>query len=408
MKKLQLTLLLGIVFMGKSFAQSSAVIQDYIQKFKDIAIEEMRRTGVPASITLAQGIHETSAGQSDLVIKSNNHFGIKCKSEWQGPAVYHDDDARGECFRKYESPFESYKDHSDFLAKRPNYTALFRLDPMDYEAWAFGLKKAGYATNPKYPQILIKLIRDYNLQDYTLIAMGKKEYTPSNEVWAKNNVKPIKEEARAALVSSTIKEEKPQANYPAGIFKINDTRVVYVPKGTSYLSVAYDQTIALKRLFEFNELPEQEVAMEDQLIYVQRKRKTGANQFHTVTSGESLHDIAQAEGIRMESLLEYNHLQASMKPQPGQVLYLHESAPAMPKLATASAVVSVVSQTSDLAKSSESVNGSSKYIVHTVQAKETVYSISRKYSVSPEDVRNWNDLQNGNLRTGQQLRIKRM
>src|SRR3954464_13828179 len=128
-------------------AQSSQTIKNYIASYKDIAIQEMQRTGVPAAITLAQGIHETSAGTSDLVVKSNNHFGIKCKSEWTGAAVYHDDDAKGECFRKYDDPFQSYRDHSDFLKNRPYYASLFQLNPTDYKAWAYGLKKAGYATN---------------------------------------------------------------------------------------------------------------------------------------------------------------------------------------------------------------------------------------------------------------------
>src|SRR5215207_1069161 len=133
MKKTPLMLALAFVLAGKSFAQSSQVIKEYVLKFKDIAMEEMKRTGVPAAITLAQGIHETSAGQSVLVNKSNNHFGIKCKAEWTGPSVSHDDDARGECFRKYSSPYDSYKDHSDFLTTRPHYAALFKLNPADYE-----------------------------------------------------------------------------------------------------------------------------------------------------------------------------------------------------------------------------------------------------------------------------------
>src|SRR4051812_29670451 len=164
MKKLKLYMIIVFVFSGNLiFAQNSEIVRQYIVSYKDIAIEEMQRTGVPAAITLAQGIHETEAGTSDLVRASNNHFGIKCKGDWTGPTVYHDDDARGECFRKYDDPRDSYKDHSDFLKNRPNYASLFNLDPTDYEAWAYGLKKAGYATNPKYPQILIKLIKDYNL-----------------------------------------------------------------------------------------------------------------------------------------------------------------------------------------------------------------------------------------------------
>src|SRR5580765_6020531 len=143
-----------------SYGQSADAIVAYISRYKDLAISEMKRTGVPAAITLAQGIHETDAGTSDLVRKSNNHFGIKCKENWNGPTVSHDDDARGECFRKYEAAEQSYRDHSDFLKTRSNYASLFKLDPTDYEAWANGLKKAGYATNPKYAQILIKIIQD--------------------------------------------------------------------------------------------------------------------------------------------------------------------------------------------------------------------------------------------------------
>lgn len=399
MKKLHLALALATLFTGQLFGQSSAVIHQYIQQYKEIAMEEMKRTGVPAAITLAQGIHETSAGQSDLVLKSNNHFGIKCKSEWKGPSVSHDDDARGECFRKYETPEESYRDHSDFLAKRPYYASLFQLDPTDYEAWAYGLKKAGYATNPKYPQILIKLIRDYNLQDYTLIAMGRKaDEDPNGGQWVKNKELNKNSDRVVAQARKTI--------YPNGVFKINNTRVVFVPKDASFLSVASEYNVPLKRLFEFNDMNEQDVADEDMLIYIQRKRKTGANEFHTVADGETLHQIAQTEAIRLESLLSYNFLKADMQPEPGSTLYLHHKAPAMPRLLTSSALVTEVSKSNNLAKSSEEESNS--FILHTVRPKETVYSISKRYAVNQQDVLKWNDLQGTDLKTGQQLRIKKM
>ena len=139
-------------------AQHSEVVKNYINIYKSLAMAEMQRTGVPASIKLAQGIHETMAGTSKLVLKSNNHFGIKCKSNWTGESVSHDDDARGECFRKYSSPEDSYRDHSNFLKNSQRYASLFILDPTDYTGWANGLKNAGYATNPKYPQVLIKIM----------------------------------------------------------------------------------------------------------------------------------------------------------------------------------------------------------------------------------------------------------
>jgi len=407
MKKLQFTLVLVIVLAGKSFAQSPPVIKEYVLKYKDIAMEEMIRTGVPAAITLAQGIHETSAGQSALVLKSNNHFGIKCKAEWDGPSVSHDDDARGECFRKYSSPYDSYKDHSDFLATRPNYAALFKLDPTDYEAWAWGLKKAGYATNPKYPQILIQLIRDYNLQDYTLIAMGNKQ-EKQNEVWARNNKREEKNTHIASVVVGPAASIEPQKIiYPTGVFKINDTKVVFIPKGISFLAIAEEYNVQLNRLFEFNDMRPQDVATTDQLIYLQRKRKTGANEFHIVAIGESMYQIAQSEGIRIESLQAYNFLKGNMQPQVGEKLYLHQQAPAMPRLATAAAIVTVISKSNDLAKADINTT-QADYIMHSVQLKETLYSISKKYEVTPQDIVKWNGLQNMQLKTGQQLRIKKM
>lgn len=405
MKKIQLALVLAVLLAGKSFAQPPQVISDYVLKFKDIAIEEMKRTGVPAAITLAQGIHETSAGQSELVIKSNNHFGIKCKSEWTGPSVSHDDDARGECFRKYSSPYDSYRDHSDFLASRSHYASLFKLDPTDYEAWAKGLKKAGYATNPKYPQILIKLINDYNLQDYTLIAMGSKTDNGQNEIWAKNKQE---ENTPVAAVAQAVDVAPQRTIYPAGVFKINDTKVVFVAKGTSFLALANEHDVQLNRLFEFNDMRPQEVAATDQLIYLQRKRKTGASEFHIVAKGENLFEIAQAEAIRLESLQAYNFLKNNMQPRVGEKLYLHEQAPAMPRLTTAAAIISFFSKSNDLAKGPDAKTKEEIYFVHTVQLKETMYSISKKYSVSPEDILEWNGLQNMALKTGQQLRIKKI
>jgi LysM repeat protein len=309
----------------------------YIARYKDLAIAEMQRTGIPAAITLAQGIHETDAGTSDLVRKSNNHFGIKCKDDWTGATVSHDDDARGECFRKYDAAEQSYRDHSDFLKARSNYASLFKLDPTDYQAWAYGLKKAGYATNPKYAQILIKLIQDYNLEDYTLIALGKMS---SGDGFAKNN-KPIPgaitevsnknlQDRKVDVVSAVSVE----ANYPSEEFKINDTRVIYARKGTSYLDIAQRYEISLSRLFEFNDLKPQEVTATDQLVFVQRKRKTGEHESHVVQPGETLISIAQSEAIRLESLLDYNHLTADMQPAVGETLSLRSKTSFIPKLIT--------------------------------------------------------------------------
>jgi len=411
-----------------SYGQSTSAILAYISRYKELAIAEMKRTGVPAAITLAQGIHETEAGTSVLVKKSNNHFGIKCKDEWRGQSVSHDDDARGECFRKYTAAEDSYRDHSDFLKNRPNYSSLFTLDPTDYQGWAYGLKKAGYATNPKYAQILIKLIQDYNLEDYTLIAMGKmKEQdglaknsevaTDKNPsvVLAKNNdnEKGTENVSTANKLEQDARPVVSEVNYPSGEFKINDTRVIYVKKGTSYLTIAQQYEIPLARLFEFNDLKQQEVTANDQLIFIQRKRKTGEHEFHTVQPGETVNDIAQSEALRLESLLEYNNITANMQPAAGESLYLRSKSSAVPKLVTKNSVTekfnsdaSAIVMNNDGTGKKE-VHQKNNFIFHTVQSKETVYSIAKKYNVSADDLISWNQLQDYDLKIGQSLKIYR-
>lgn len=325
-------LTLGLI----SRAQNNETILQYIAQYRELAIIEMQRTGVPAAITLAQGIHETTAGTSELVLKSNNHFGIKCKSNWTGESVSHDDDARGECFRKYDDPADSYKDHSDFLKNGQRYSFLFSLDPLNYKGWATGLKRAGYATNPKYPQILIKLIEDYELQDYSMLAMGRM----TQEEWlAKNpgaeNTDAVvvttvaKNDAQPQVINAVVTEEVARPDYPYGEFKINETRVIYAEKGTSYLSIAQQYNLPLARLFEFNDMKQCESVEKSQLIYLQPKRKTGNNDIHFVKAGESLTDIAREEAIRLSSLLEYNYLNAQSQPAIGTRLYLRKKAPAL-------------------------------------------------------------------------------
>lgn len=332
MKKMRTVLIAGLLmFTFAVKAQDAAIIKQYIDTYKELAIAEMQRTGVPASIKLAQGIHETMAGTSVLVQKSNNHFGIKCKSNWSGESVSHDDDARGECFRKYPQAEDSYRDHSNFLKNSPRYASLFNLDPLDYSAWAYGLKKAGYATNPKYPVIIIRLIEDYHLQDYSLIAMGKMQ-REDIAVAAKQSDTPA---ADTAFATNSDMEDGEAAvvDYPSGEFKINDTRVIFGSKGTPVLLIAQQYNVPLNRLFEFNEMKQVETLPKDQLVYLQRKRKTGNNEFHIVQTGETLRDIAQLEAIRLESLLEYNQLKEYMKPAIGEKLYLRNAAPSVPRLA---------------------------------------------------------------------------
>ncbi len=161
-------------------AQSESTVV-YIELYKKIAVQEMKRTGIPASITLAQGILESNSGESNLAKKFNNHFGIKCKSDWKGETTYQDDDTKQECFRVYPTALASFKDHSDFLKNRPNYAALFTLDPVDDSAWAYGLKKAGYATASDYPKRLLKIIDDYELSQYNFPELDNEEEESANK-----------------------------------------------------------------------------------------------------------------------------------------------------------------------------------------------------------------------------------
>ncbi|MCX6316071.1 MAG: glucosaminidase domain-containing protein [Bacteroidetes bacterium] len=326
-KKKYKGLLIILLFSLGVKAQKAEAVLNYITTYKDIAISEMKRTGVPAAITLAQGIHESGAGLSELVKASNNHFGIKCKSNWTGESVRHDDDAKAECFRKYPQAADSYRDHSDFLKNGQRYAFLFQLDPADYAGWANGLKKAGYATNPKYPQVLIKLVEDYGLQQYTLQAFAQpdaavEEAQPQPSPATPNNsAAPSREQISGG--ETAMLEPPPAVNqYPEGLFTINDTKVIFVKKGTSYFAIATQYGVDLARLFEYNEIPVTEEAGSDQLLYLQHKRKSGATPYHVVKPGETMHDIAQQEGIRMEALLEYNGVNKSYQPAAGEKIRL--------------------------------------------------------------------------------------
>ena len=362
-KGLVIVWLLLVAGMLNLRAQMSANGVIYVNTYKVIAMAEMQRSGIPAAITLAQGLHESEAGTSELVKQSNNHFGIKCKDDWKGQAVYHDDDSRQECFRSYPSAADSYKDHSEFLRRSNRYAFLFDMDPTDYEGWAYGLRKAGYATNIRYSQILIKLIKDYNLQQYSLIAMGKMK--PADEVvLTMPGVAPVTALAADGTPGSggTVGDTgsgsgaglvganggagsggnrggagsvgggsgsggvgaAQEVAYPEGQFEINKTKVIYAQAGVSLLAIATQYNVSLPRLLEFNDMKEEDVLVKGQLIFLQRKRKTGSIGFHVVREGETLYDISQSEGIRFQDMLEMNQLNPNSQPSTGNKIYLQK------------------------------------------------------------------------------------
>lgn len=325
-------LLVIFLIIGNAYAQEMTV-EEYIHTYKDIAIQEMKRLGIPASITLAQGILETEYGNSELVKKSNNHFGIKCKSTWKGESVKHTDDAPNECFRKYATAEDSYRDHSDYLYSSPRYESLFWLDPSDYKGWAYGLKKAGYATNPRYPQILINNIEKYNLQQYnsspgseTSLGNGERAVVvvpdPPKKVvdQTKTTSTEISIQNEPNIFKKTFSKRKNNSNQ-----YFNRLRAVMGFKGKSLLAIATENDISLSKLLDYNDLSDDGLLMEDQWIYLEKKRKEGNRDTYTAIQNETLHKISQNNAVQLIMLAEYNNLDETSKVKVGTIIKLRPS-----------------------------------------------------------------------------------
>ena len=269
MKKIVFLLITSITFSQILCAQYITVDQ-YVAQYKDIAVREMKRMGVPAAISLAQGILETENGNSDLVKKSNNHFGIKCKSTWTAGSVSHDDDFPGECFRVYKDAVDSYRDHSNFLRGNDRYAFLFKLDPRDYKAWAYGLRKAGYATNPSYPEILIKNIEDNNLEQYTLEAVDEIPVFDASKYSDDPEDKEISDVLKSAGKNNT-EPGNTDLSEPTKL-TINGSRALFVPKGTSLLAIASQNNINLARLLEINDLEKMACLRKTSLFFLKKNK----------------------------------------------------------------------------------------------------------------------------------------
>ncbi|MCD4664509.1 MAG: glucosaminidase domain-containing protein [Bacteroidales bacterium] len=287
--------------------------EEYIQMYKGIAIEEMNVYHIPASITLAQGILESASGNSTLARKANNHFGIKCHKGWNGPSYHMDDDAKNECFRKYSDPQESFKDHSIFLSSRDRYTFLFDLDLTDYKAWAKGLKKAGYATNPKYPQLLIKIIEDYQLHQFDLLynrsSLAIRNPEGTNQKSDFNN---SGEDFKPISLGAANRE----------LYENNGVKFIYARKGDTFYEIAQDFNIYTWQVYSYNDLKKNHKITEGQMLYLEKKKNKSPKSYHTVNPGETLYDISQKYGVKIKKLSKYNHLKADAKLFPAQRIKL--------------------------------------------------------------------------------------
>lgn len=287
--------------------------KEFIRKYKHIAIREMERTGIPASITLAQGILESGCGASELAVNANNHFGIKCHNEWEGPTYQMDDDEKDECFRKYKNPEQSWIDHSAFLTSRPRYAGLFNLPTTDYKAWAKGLKAAGYATNPLYAEQLIKIIEEEELYKLDHIVKPAHGYSITAEEFAEN----VSSQTRPGSLSYRNREEMRN-----GIICIES-----IP-GDSFEKIASYYGIKLKKLLMYNDKHETSLGS-GQLVFLKKKKTQAARgyEFHRVKAGDTSYEISQKYGVRLNNIHKYNYLSPEGQLTEGEKIYLRKKAP---------------------------------------------------------------------------------
>jgi len=311
-------------------AQVLITTGEYIDKYKAFAIEDMAKYGIPASITMAQALLESDNGNSALAREGNNHFGIKCKSDWQGETIAHDDDQKGECFRKYASAEQSYRDHSEFLDKSPRYQPLFQLDTRDYAGWARGLKAAGYATNPLYADMLIKIIEANQLY---LLDEGKplpaSVFAVGGPAGGKGLGTSVWDEAvadRSADGTGGGVDLGVVAHSEGGysVYSNNGIYFVVAGDGDTYEDIAGRLGVSASRLRRYNDQSSKEQPAAQSVVYIgeKAKRNLDSRVLHIAAEGESLHSISQLYGIRLKNLARLNHMKATAALYTGQQVRL--------------------------------------------------------------------------------------
>ncbi len=326
--------IIGLMFGFAAFAQyNEQDIRDYIEQYSEVAIQKMHEYKIPASITVAQGIFESACGKSRLAVEGNNHFGIKCHTEWTGDTILVDDDELQECFRRYASVSESYTDHSLFLTNRKRYSNLFQLDIMDYKAWARTLKQDGYATNPQYADRLISLIERFNIARLdTIYYQQKHGYVPMAVAESKpvvQNTQPVEKPAETKKPGKKVFTAS-GSEYPADespftyrkVFKNNNTYFVIAEKGDTYEKIAQDILVMSDNLRKFNDVGANEEPMENEIVYVEAKARGNATRVHTVQPGETLRYISQRYGVQLRYIFKYNMLDENSVIHPGDQILL--------------------------------------------------------------------------------------
>lgn len=295
--KLLFVLLFAFICTFQAVSQKRyKLYEDYIDKYSPIAISHMKKYNIPASITLAQGLLESGAGQSELTKRSNNHFGIKCHRDWKGGRVYAKDDTPNDCFRKYKRAEESFEDHSQFLVKGSRYSFLFRLSPSDFKGWARGLQKSGYATDRAYANKLIKLIEDYELYRF-----DQKNYRGATKQGAE-----------------AIQDWSHQP------FKTHGLVYVFAVDGDTYEGIAAEFNFNVKHLLKYNEVPKGFPLNATDIVYFEKKKSRADKPYfeHVVQIGESMHGISQKYGMKVKNLYKINKKDYEYVPEEGDVLKL--------------------------------------------------------------------------------------
>lgn len=305
-------LLFTYIFLFSIVFVQAETRQEFIRKYKHIAIKEMERTGIPASIKLAQGILESGCGGSNLATKAHNHFGIKCH-EWTGETFHMDDDEMDECFRKYKNPEQSWIDHSTFLTSRPRYASLFNIPTTDYKAWAKGLKAAGYATNPIYAEKLIKIIEEEELYKFDRLITNPSNHSISAEEFAE---------------TSTPQDRPGNISYKKREEIRNGIICIETQDGDTFEKIALYYGIKLKKLLQYNDKVISSLEP-GQIVYLKNKKSRAARgyEFHRVKEGDSLYDIAQEYGVKIKNLKKYNYMGEDSQPVEGEKIFLRRSSP---------------------------------------------------------------------------------
>ncbi len=310
-----------------STSGSGLSAEDYITTYKDLAVSEMKRTGIPASITLAQGMIESDFGRSRLASEANNHFGIKCHDGWTGPTIRHNDDRRNECFRKYRKPEESFYDHSDFLKSGSRYSFLFDNDPTDYKAWARGLKKAGYATNPDYANMLIRKIEENNLwyfdRGYKSTSLPPQTIVPVQESVSVQNTNSNEKPVTLANGNTAVRARVPR------VMENNRIQYIIVKDGDTREKLEKEFQLLKWELPKYNDLNSDFPLVPGQILYLQHKREKAepGKEYYNSVEGDTMYLISQRYGIKLKSLYEMNRMSEGTEPEAGRKIWLRSIKP---------------------------------------------------------------------------------